>query len=144
MYTGFLIMSSLHMPIVPDGQVTPGGAAAATGVGDGAAAVVAGADGSAAPEDTALVVVGATAMGARNGSGLLSPAGAATSKGLTAATTGGCVGLAVTAVGDGAVDPGRAGRSRGMISGGGDPTTARAGGGSAALGISSCWPILIL
>src|SRR5438034_9628464 len=36
-YTGFLIMSSLHMPVVLDGQVTPGGAAAETG----AAAVVA-------------------------------------------------------------------------------------------------------
>src|SRR6266436_4022997 len=56
-YTGFLIMSSLHMPIVPDGQVTPGGAAAGTGAGDGAAAVVAGAGSSAVPDDAALVFV---------------------------------------------------------------------------------------
>src|SRR6266567_2511190 len=56
-YTGFLIMSSLHMPIVPDGQVTPGGAAAGTGVGDGAAAVVAGAGSSAVPDAAVLVFV---------------------------------------------------------------------------------------
>src|SRR6266481_1260650 len=98
-YTGFLIMSSLHMPIVPDGQVTPGGAAAGTGVGDGAAAVVAGAGSSAVPDDTA--------------------------------------------VGGGGVDPGRAERPTGMISGEADPTTEGAGG-SSALGIRSCWPILIL
>src|SRR5712691_9796218 len=77
-YTGFLIMSSLHMPTVPDAQVTPGGAAAATGAGDGAAAVVAGAGGSALPDGAALVFVGAGTMGALNGSGLLLPAGAAT------------------------------------------------------------------
>ena len=93
-YTGFLIMSSLHMPVVLDGQVTPGGAAAETG----AAAVVTGAGGSAVPDDAAPVFVGAETTDARNGSGLLSPAGAATSKGLTAGTAGGATGLAVTAV----------------------------------------------
>src|SRR5216683_8428058 len=103
MYTGFLMMSSLHMPIVPDGQVTPGGAAAGTGAGDGAAAVVAGAGSSAVPNDAALVFVGAGTTDARNASGLLSGAGAATSKDLTAGTAGGAAGLAVTAVGGGGV-----------------------------------------
>ena len=108
MYSGFFMMSSLHMPIVPAGQVTPGGAAAGTGVGDGAAAVVAGAGSSAEPDDAGgpPVVAGAETTGARNGWGLLSPAGAATSKGLRAGTAGGGAGLAVVAVGGGAVDPG--------------------------------------
>ena len=147
MYTGILITSrSLHMPIVPDGQVAPGGAAAGIDVGVDAAAVVAGAGSSAEPDDAGgpPVVAGAGTTDARNGSGLLALAGVATSEGLRAGTTGGGAGLSLAAVAGGAVDPWRAGRSRGMTSGGGDPATAGAGGGPPALGIRSCWPILIL
>lgn len=148
MYTGIFVTSrSLQMPIVPGGQLTPGSSAAETGMGAGAATVVAGAGGL-------PVIVGAGAAGACKGAAFLSPAVAATSKGLRADKVGGDPGLAgaaargavagEVAIAGKAVDLSGAGPATGMTSDGGDPTTAGTGGGSSGPGISSCWPILIL
>jgi hypothetical protein len=69
MYIGIWMTSTLHMPVVPVGQVTPGGAASAVAKGAGGAAFVAGADGATESDGAGvpLAAAGPGTTGASNG-----------------------------------------------------------------------------